>query len=384
MWVLILFLVLVLNSAVEGSLIEIERYLFSSERDTPFYYYEPLEYCNSVNNSQNLSLSTFEEFKKNHLILASYDSSSVAQRYVDYHIKVFTTKKRKSFIRWLQRSGKYIDTIKGILREEGLPEELVYLPLIESGFDTSAKSHRRAVGPWQFISATAKRYGLKINYWVDERRDPEKSTRAAAKYLRALYKRFGSWPLALAAYNAGEGKIYKAVRRVKTDDYWKLVKTRYLKRETRNYVARFIAAGLIASNPEKYGLDDVDIHPPLKYEKVVITKPASVSFIAKCSSVSKSVIRELNPELKRWCTPPDVRAYELRIPEGTKEEFLKCFNSASASERMPRVPYVIKKGDTIYEIAKRHGVSVKSVLLLNKGVNPKRLRPGKIIYLPPE
>jgi membrane-bound lytic murein transglycosylase D len=303
---------------------------------------------------------------------------------VDYHIKVFTTKRRESFIRWLQRSGKYIDIIKEILKEEGLPEELVYLPLIESGFDTSAKSRRKAVGPWQFISATARKYGLKINYWVDERRDPEKSTKAAAKYLKELYNRFGSWPLALAAYNAGEGKIYRAVRRVRTDDYWKIVKAGYLKRETRNYVARFIAAGLIASDPEKYGLDDVDIHPPLRYEKVVITKPASISFIARCSNVSKSVIRELNPELKRWCTPPDVKTYEIKIPEGVKEEFLECFNSASASERMPRVPYVIKKGDTIYEIAKRHRVSVKSVLLLNKGVNPRRLRPGRIIYLPPE
>ncbi|NOX20451.1 MAG: transglycosylase SLT domain-containing protein [Nitrospirae bacterium] len=326
---------------------------------------------------------SFANNKPEYVILASYSENELVKKYVDRQINIYTTKKRRTFAQWLARAGRYLDLIKSILREEGLPEELVYLPLIESGFNTRARSHARAVGPWQFISATAKKYGLKIDYWVDERRDPVKSTRAAARYLKDLYDQFGSWPLALAAYNAGEGRVRRALRKTKTDDYWRIIKTRYLKRETKYYVSKFFAAGIIASDPEKYGFSDIQYHEPIKFEEVTIDKPASLKFIAQCANTTLQHIKELNPELKRWCTPVDVPAYKLRIPEGIKEDFLECFNSAPPNKRMPRVPYIIKKGDTIYEIAKRYGIKRKDIFALNKGINPRRLRPGRILYLPP-
>ena len=329
------------------------------------------------------TLQETQEEKSEYVILASYTENELVRQYVDRQIKIYTTKKRKTFAQWLARAGRYIELIKRILREEGLPEELVYLPLIESGFNTRARSHARAVGPWQFISATAKKYGLKINYWVDERRDPVKSTHAAARYLKNLYEQFGSWPLALAAYNAGEGRVRRALRKCKTDDYWRIIKTRYLKRETKHYVSKFFAAGIIASDPEKYGFNDIQYHEPIRFEEVTIDKPASLKFIARCAKTSLRYIRELNPELKRWCTPVDEPAYTLRIPEGTREDFLECFYKAPPNRRMPRVPYIIKKGDTIYEIAKRFGIKRKDIFALNKGVNPRRLHPGRILYLPP-
>ncbi len=344
------------------------------DNNTGYFIDEPLEYG-------------FVEEKKEenpeYIILASYSENELVKKYVDRQIKIYTTKKRKTFAQWLARAGRYLELIKSILREEGLPEELVYLPLIESGFNTRARSHARAVGPWQFISATAKKYGLKINYWVDERRDPVKSTRAAARYLKDLYDQFGSWPLALAAYNAGEGRVRRALRKCKTDDYWRIIKTRYLKRETKHYVSKFFAAGIIASEPEKYGFSDIQYHEPIKFEEVSIDKPASLKFIARCAKTSLRHIKELNPELKRWCTPVDEPTYVLRIPEGTREDFLECFNNAPPNKRMPRVPYIIKKGDTIYEIAKRYGIKRRDIFALNKGINPRRLRPGRILYLPP-
>jgi len=321
--------------------------------------------------------------KDNYIILAAYNDNELARRLVTKHIRLYTTRKREAFQRWLNRSGMYIDIIKKILKQEGLPEELVYLPIIESGYYPDARSHRKAVGPWQFIKATAKKYGLKINFWVDERRDPEKSTHAAAKYLKDLYKKFGSWHLALAAYNAGEGKIFKAIRRTKSEDFWKIIKTRYIKSETRNYVAKFIAAALIATNPQLYGFDTTKIKKPLKYEKVTIDKPVALKFVAKCIGSSLRTIRQLNPELKQWCTPPDVSSYVLKIPAGTTDKFLQCYKKATSKQRLPMVPYQIKKGDTFAKIAKRYHLKVKAIMALNKRVNPRRLIPGTIVYLPP-
>lgn len=322
--------------------------------------------------------------KDRFIILASYHNNDTARNLVEQWIKYYTTRGRRSFSIWLKRSGKYMELIKEILKSNDLPEDLVYLPLIESGFRTEARSPSDAVGPWQFIESTARRYGLKINYWIDERRDPVKSTKAASEYLKDLYNIFQSWPLTLAAYNAGEGAVIRALRKTKTDDYWRIVHTRYLKKETRRYVSKFIAAGIIASDPVKYGFSEINYHLPLKFEEVKIKGPSALSFIAKCSNTSTRTIKELNPEIKRWCTPPDEKEYIIRIPQGRKEKFLICYNNARPAERMPKIPYIIKKGDTIYEIAKRYRVRRKEIFALNKGINPRRLRPGKILYLPPE
>ena len=196
--------------------------------------------------------------------------------------------------------------MKEILKEKNVPEEIVFLPLIESGFSPNAYSPARAAGYWQFIASTAKRYGLEINWWKDERRDPVKSTVAAANYLNDLYEMFGSWNLAMAAYNAGEGKILKALNKAKTDDYWSLLKTNQIKSETKDYVPKFIAASLIANSPQTFGFDNLEYHPRLNYDIVTVKSPVDLDVIADCSETSEEVIKELNPELRRWCTPPDV------------------------------------------------------------------------------
>jgi membrane-bound lytic murein transglycosylase D len=375
---------------VEGNLSDVtgimtDLILSTSRLDIPFLE-TSIDQCRDMESISGKETDADEEYVdsgKGFVLLASYHENDTAKSKVDQHIYLFTTKKRRTFERWLERSGRYLDTIKSILREEGLPEELVYLPLIESGYNTSALSKARAVGPWQFIKSTARRYGLKIDYWRDERRDPIKSTRAAARYLKDLYAQFGSWALTLAAYNAGEGRVRRALYRTKSDNYWRIIRSRYLKSETKNYVSKFIAGGIIASEPEKYGFIDIDYHEPLRFEEKEIRLPASLSFIARCTNSDIKTIRELNPELKRWCTPPYLKSYIVRIPEGTGEKFSECFKSASAGERMSKVPYIVKKGDTLYDLAKKYGISRKELYALNRGINPRRLRPGMMIYLPP-
>lgn len=273
--------------------------------------------------------------------------------------------------------------MKGIIVSKGLPEELALLPLIESGFSTSAKSKMKAVGPWQFIESTGRLYGLKINWWVDERRDPIKSTIAAAEYLERLYKMFGSWNLALAAYNAGEGKILRALKRTKGEDFWDLHTTKYIKGETKEYVPKFIAAKLIADSPEKYGFSDIEYQELLSYEEISVPGGVSLQAIANASGLSVDEIKELNPELLRSCTPPDEVLYTLRVPVGTAE----VLNSASFEPEKEctykPVTYKVRKGDTLSKIARKSGVPVKKIMSLNS-LKSTRLKPGQILYLTPK
>lgn len=316
--------------------------------------------------------------------ISDYASNELALEAVKKNVSLFSGKIKERFSLYLIRSGKYIEMMKKILRENDVPEEIVFLPLIESGFNPNAYSHARAAGYWQFISSTAKRYGLKIDWWKDERRDPVKSTVAAANYLRDLYGMFGSWNLAMAAYNAGEGKIMRAISKTRSDDYWSIVKTKHIKNETKNYVPKFIAASLIANSPEDFGFDDLDYHSPLKYDKVSITSPLDIEVIAECSGVSVREIKELNPELRRWCTPPDVSEYTLRIPEGTKSTFLRNLEELKEEERFTVDIYTVKKGDTFKTISKKTGVPVDVIYDLNDMEKIIPLTAGGKIYLPPK
>ncbi len=265
--------------------------------------------------------------------ISDYSHNELAVKAVKRNISFFSEKIRERFSLWLSRSGKYLELMQGILKENGIPEEIVFLPLIESGFNPYAYSPARAAGYWQFIASTAKRYGLKINWWRDERRDPVKSTEAAANYLKDLYEMFGSWNLAMAAYNAGEGRILKALNKTKTDDYWSLLNTRYIRSETKDYVPKFIAASLIANSPQNFGFEDLEYHPPLNYDEVKIESPVDLEVIAECTETTEEVIRGLNPELRRWCTPPDVPEYVLRIPEGKKDLFLENLSQIPEEKR---------------------------------------------------
>jgi len=324
-----------------------------------------------------------DKIKDGPQIVSDYSSNAVALRAVEKNVTLFSEKIREKFSVWLSRSGQYLELMKKILKERNVPEEIVFLPLIESGFNPYAYSPARASGYWQFIASTAKKYGLAITWWKDERRDPVKSTVAAANYLNDLYQMFGSWNLAMAAYNAGEGKILKALNRTKTDDYWSLLGTNQIKKETKDYVPKFIAASLIANSPETYGFDNVEYHAPLNYETVTLTSPVDLDVAAGCAETSVEVIKELNPELKRWCTPPDVREYLLRIPEGKKGIFRDNLSQIPEEKRFTVDVYTAKKGDTLKGISQRKGIPVQAILDLNDMEKIIPLKAGIKIYLPP-
>ncbi|HXX57718.1 MAG TPA: transglycosylase SLT domain-containing protein [Thermodesulfovibrionales bacterium] len=313
---------------------------------------------------------------------APHSSKPLVTRAVARNIALFTERIRERFTLWLQRSGKYLDLMKEILRQNKVPEDIAFLPLIESGFSPNAYSVARAVGPWQFIAETGKRYGLKIDWWRDERRDPVKSTEAAANYLKDLYEMFGSWNLAMAAYNAGEGKILKALNRSRSDDYWALLNTRYIKDETKEYVPRFIAAKQIAMDPKAYGFENLAYHSPFEYDEVVIDKPVDLDVAASCAQTTETAVKELNPELRRWSTPPNVTSYALRIPAGKKDLFIENLAKIPEEERFTIAAYTVKKGDTLKKIASKTGVPIGVINELNDGM--KVLKTGETIYLPPK
>lgn len=310
------------------------------------------------------------------------DNNPVAKAAIEKSISLFTERIKDKFSLWLSRSGKYLSLMKDILKSKNLPEDIAFLPLIESGFNPAAYSVAKAVGPWQFIASTAKRYGLKIDWWRDERRDPIKSTVAAADYLKDLYDMFGSWNLAMAAYNAGEGKILKALNRTKRDDYWELTSTKYIKKETKEYVPKFVAARMIATNPDEYGFDRIEYHQPFDYDEVAINHPIDLDVAARCADTTVEVIRELNPELRRWSTPPGESSYSLRIPSGKKEIFLKNLSEIPEEELFTIDKYKVKKGDTIRRIASKTGIPISVILELNDGL--RAIKPGDVILLPPK
>ncbi len=317
-------------------------------------------------------------------LIAGYDSRAVASRAVEKNLGLFSNRIKEKFSLWLSRSGLYLDLMKDILRKKEIPEDMVFLSLIESGFNPNAYSIARAAGPWQFIAGTARRYGLEITWWKDERRDPVKSTAAAADYLKDLYSMFGSWNLAMAAYNAGEGKISKALKRSNADDYWDLLHTRHIRNETKDYVPKFIAASLIATNPKDFGFDDIEYHEPLIYDEVAVTAPIDLAVAAECAGTDLETIKKLNPELRRWCTPPDAPSYTLRIPEGTKDAFVEKLAAVPEDERFTIERYTVQKGDTLKKIAKRTGVPESAILSLNAMEKIMPMKVGSRIYLPPK
>ena len=237
---------------------------------------------------------------------------------VESFVTRFQTSLRGFYTRALSRSGRYVPRMSSILKREGLPEELVYLPLIESGFQTHAVSRAGAVGPWQLIPGTGRRYGLRIDQYVDERRDPVKSTQAAARYLKDLYAMFGDWHLSLAAYNTGEQNISRILERGRAEDFWEMRERGYLCQETRDFVPGFLAASQIAAAPAAYGFDPPQEESP-RYDIVAVKRPLPLSTIARLSRTSTDAIKELNPALQRGIVPPD--GYAVRIPAGSKGVF---------------------------------------------------------------
>ncbi|MGE5173281.1 MAG: transglycosylase SLT domain-containing protein [Betaproteobacteria bacterium] len=299
---------------------------------------------------------------------------------VENHLEYFKTRGRDIFQLWLDRSARYIPVMRKIFKEKNLPEDLVYVAMIESGFNPYAVSWARAVGPWQFMPGTGKLYGLKIDWWIDERKDPIKSTQAAAEHLKDLHNLFGSWPLALASYNAGAGKVQRAVLRTRSEDFWDLKASRYIRKETKNYVPKYMAATIIAKNPEAYGFT-VSSYEPFRFDEVVIDESTDLRLIARCAECAYEEIKELNPELRRWVTPPHCDKYVLRIPSGKKEKFLENFATVPQEQKIKWERREVRKGETLSGLAKQYNTTPQAIRDIN-GLRKNRLAPGKHLLIP--
>lgn len=388
-----------------------------------------------------------------------YDFPVRVNSQVEKWVNYFTGRGRKSFTKYLRRSEYFIPYIQPILTEFGLPLDLVYLAMIESGFNNHARSRARAVGPWQFISSTGRRFGLDVNWWVDERRNIKKSTIAAAHYLGTLYRHFNNWELAAASYNAGEHKVVRAIRRYGVKDFWVISKHRFLRPETRNYVPKIIAAAILSKNREAFGFPPkqakvlgpgeslaedgsiVQLHPeqteatsdavvsahsaienslndppepvretppPARWLKeysenerfarphvnrkgVVggerlahfeVDSPADLFKIADAAGVDYQVVKKLNPEIKRWCTPFDRKTYQIHLPASAKDDFLAKYNHPAFETRVKFRRYKVRRGDTLSRIARRFGIYVAPLKDMNGIRSSRSLRQGKTILLP--
>ncbi len=309
-----------------------------------------------------------------------YDIPMILNDSVENHLEYFKTRGRDIFQLWLDRSARYIPVMKDIFREKNLPEDLVYVAMIESGFNPYAVSWARAVGPWQFMPATGKLYGLKIDWWIDERKDPIKSTYAAAEHLKDLHNLFGSWPLALASYNAGAGQVQRAVLRTRSDDFWDLKASRYIRKETKNYVPKWMAATIIAKNPESYGFA-VTKYDPFKFDVVVVEESTDLRLIARCAECSYEEIKELNPELRRWVTPPQMGAYTIRIPSGKKEKFLTNYAAVPPEQKIKWERHQVRYGETLASLARQYNTTPDAIREIN-GLRKNRIVPGKHILIP--
>jgi membrane-bound lytic murein transglycosylase D len=310
-----------------------------------------------------------------------YDFPVTMNRQVQYYLDFFSGKHRKSFALWLSRSGRYLPMIHEHLRAAGLPEDLVYLAMIESGFNERAYSRARAVGVWQFIKPTGRNYGLRINGYVDERRDPIKSTQAAVSYLSELYNEFDSWYLAVAAYNAGEGKIRRAIKKYKTTDFWEIAQGRYLKLETKRYVPKLIAAIMIAKEPEKYGFDNIVFEPPLAYETVKVPRWTSIKAVALASDLDPAELKKYNNELRKDFTPPDRTSYAFKVPQGKKTDVEKNLPRVQAVVSTGFKTHKVKKNETLNSICRRYGLT-KTVVLKSNNLRSAGLQPGQRLRIP--
>ena len=299
------------------------------------------------------------------------------QRWLNY----FQGRGSKHYRKWLSRQTRYEPMISAALTETGLPQDTLYLAMIESGFSPHAKSTASAVGLWQFIAPTGRGYGLRIDYWVDERRDPEAATAAAMAMLDDLYRLFGDWPLAWSAYNAGTGRVRRAVRKQGTDDYWELVRLKGLPPETRNYVPKIMAAAIIGKHPERYGFTGITRQGPLVYETVEVEGSVTLDVIARCAGADEAVVVTLNPALLRGATPPQSTT-RVRIPIGTTAAFQAAIGKVPAAELVTYRKHRVQSGESLGSIADRYGVGVDALVEFNRISNPDRISVGMEVVVP--
>lgn len=271
-----------------------------------------------------------EKLNEAHLI---FDFPVTYNSRVRKWIRYFQTTGRSSFRRWLERSTRYIPYIQSELKSAGLPTDIAYVAMIESGFSSSAVSHANAMGMWQFIVPTGERYGLNVDWWIDERRDYEKATKAAIGYMSDLFEQFGSWYLVAASYNMGEGGVRRVIKRHKTNSFWDLADRGAIPEETRNYVPKMLAAMLIAKAPALYGFRDLEFHVPFAFESYNAPGGTDLINLANHLGVSERSLTELNPELLKGFIPRDVKSHRIRIPKGSRTAVAMYLNQSETVTR---------------------------------------------------
>ena len=297
-------------------------------------------------------------------------------RYVEY----FSHPHKEFFAASLVRSGRYVEIFQSVFEEAGIPKDLVFMAHVESAFKTNAYSRSRAKGIFQFIAATGRRYGLRIDSWIDERSDPQKSAHAAAAYLKDLYGMFGDWYLALAAYNAGEGKIQRSLAQTRKSDFWSLASTRSLRAETRNYVPAILAATLIAKQPQKFGFD-VEPETPFSSDLVTIEGQTDLRVLARLAEIDPETLRQLNPQLRRGVTPPGTST-EVHVPAGLGAAVGRAYATLPPADRLVLARHQVAKGESLFAIAQRYGVTSAAISNANRlGKNPS-MRSGQELIIP--
>lgn len=296
------------------------------------------------------------------------------------YVNFFTGRHRDKFQASLDRSGRYVERLRAIFAEEGIPQDLVYMAHVESAFKVTAYSRAKAKGIFQFIAGTGLRYGMRIDSWIDERSDPERSARAAAAYLRDLYGMFGDWYLALAAYNTGEGRVARSIHRLGPVSFWDLARTRSLFAETKNYVPAILAATLIAKQPEKYGFTTA-ADPPVEWETVEVPGAIHFDSVARVTGIDAETLRNLNPHLRRQRTPPG-ESFPLRVPPGAGDSVRAAVHSIPASERVADALHKVRRGETLSAISRRYGVSISEIQHANGMGRRTLLRVGQSLVIP--
>jgi membrane-bound lytic murein transglycosylase D len=338
----------------------------------------PIDEANEVTNypvDQNLKAKATEEIKLTHSDLPLMMTDQVAG-YINY----FSTRGRPTLEHGLTQSGRYRELIENILKEEGVPQDLIYLAQAESGFHPYAVSRVGARGIWQFMGNRAKGYGMHHDLWVDDRQDPERSTRAAARHLRDLYNQFGDWYLAMAAYNSGPGTVQSAVKRTGYADFWELYRRNVLPKETRNYVPIIVAVAIMAKNPSQYGLQTVIPDPPMKYETVKINYPVDLRLVAECIDVSPTELQELNPSLLRMTTPK--RSFDLHLPVGTGEKYQAAIAAIPAGMRLWWRYHTVAKGETLMSLARTYRTPMKTIATANQLDMSDTIEAGAKLVIP--
>lgn len=314
------------------------------------------------------------------IINAKTEVPLVQNRQVSRHLVYYTLRRPEVMEKWLQRSEKYFPMMEKIFREEGVPTELIHLSMIESGLNPTARSWAAAVGMWQFIRATGSMYGLEVNWWLDERRDPEKATRAAARHLKDLYNIWGDWHLAMANYNISPRGLKRAIRAAGgVEDYWEAYP--YLPRETRGYVPGFIAATMVSMNPVEFGFQKKYGEKAYKYEVVEVDPLMPLDKLAEAAGITTDELKEYNPELLRWATPPGSK-YPLKLPVDTKEQFAEKYDEIPKESRSQNIAmHTVQRGETLGYIARKYGTSVRGLYETNENLS-STIYPGQKVVVP--